>query len=255
MAQNTDDNNNSRPSNDEAAVAFDHPTRSTEAFFGRRKGKPFKPHQAELYANLLPKLAIDIEQPECEDLKSLFSNSPEQIVLEIGFGGAEHLIHRAKLHPEIGFIGCEPFMNGMAKALSSIERENLSNIRLFNEDATQLLDWLPEKQIDRVDLLYPDPWPKKRHWKRRFVNQKNLARIHRVIRVAGEFRFASDIDTYINWTLNHCDAFSNDTQGLVWKATKASDWHEAWEEWYSTRYEQKAIREGRTPAYLKFDRI
>lgn len=263
MGHNIDNNNNDSRSDDiRAADAHKkqaekpkHPDRATEAFFGRRKGKPFTRHQAELYATLLPKLAIDIKAPTCADLKLLFPNTlqkcaPEQIVLEIGFGGGEHLIHRAKLHPEIGFIGCEPFMNGMAKALSSIERESLTNIRLFNEDATQLLDWLPEEQIDQIDLLYPDPWPKKRHWKRRFVNPKNLGRIHKVIRPDGEFRFASDIDTYINWTLKHCSDFG----GLKWKAQKALDWHEPWEEWHSTRYEQKAIREGRSPAYLKFAR-
>lgn len=257
MGHNIDDNIDSRSDDIRAADAHeyqvekpDHPVRSTEAFFGRRKGKPFKPHQAKLYANLLPQLAIDIKVPICTDLKSLFPISPDHIVLEIGFGGGEHLIHRAKLHPEIGFIGCEPFMNGMAKALSSIEREALTNIRLFNEDATQLLDWLPKEQIDRVDLLYPDPWQKKRHWKRRFVNQKNLGRIHKVIRQDGEFRFASDIDTYVNWTLKHCEEFG----GFNWKAQKASDWHEPWQEWFSTRYEQKAIREGRSPAYLKFAR-
>lgn len=248
MTHQIDDKNDSRPSNDEAAETLGHPVRSTEAFYGRRKGKAFKPHQAKLYAALLPKLAIDLEQAPPENLAELFVHNPTSIVLEIGFGGAEHLIHRAKLHPEIGFIGCEPFINGMAKALASIEREGLSNIRLYNDDATQLLDWLPDSQIDRIDLLYPDPWPKKRHWKRRFVSQKNLSRIHKVIKSAGEFRFASDIDTYVNWTLQHTHAHG----GFEWTAKKASDWHEPWEEWYSTRYEQKAIREDRPPTYMIF---
>ena len=243
-------------SNDESRRPNDHPVRASEAFYGRRKGKSLKKRQAELYDSLLPTLAINIEKTPPEHLADLFKHAPKTIVLEIGFGGGEHLIHRAKLNPEYGFIGCEPFINGMAKVLASIEREGLSNIRLYNDDATRLLDWLPENQIDLVDLLYPDPWPKKRHWKRRFVSQKNLARIHRVIKPNGEFRFASDIDSYVNWTLAHVHRFNQGHVGggFIWTAHNASDWREPWDEWLSTRYEQKAIREGRTPAYLIFER-
>lgn len=230
--------------------ALTHPVRLREAFYGRRKGKAFKKHQTELYKNLLPKLALNLTDKPPEQLASLFPKKVNAIVLEVGFGGGEHLIHRAKLHPKIGFIGCEPFANGMAKALASIEREQLSNIRLYDDDATRLLDWLPSEQISRVDLLYPDPWPKKRHWKRRFVSQKNLDRIHKIISKDGEFRFASDIDTYVNWTLRQVYAHNR----FSWTAKNSNDWQQPWEEWISTRYEQKAIREGRTPAYLVFKR-
>lgn len=224
------------------------PERAAGTFFGRRRGKTLRPVQAELVETLLPRLAIDIAGKPPSRLQDLFANRPERIDLEIGFGGGEHLIHRANLHPEYGFIGCEPFVNGMAKALAAIEVEKLTNIRLYDQDAARLLDWLPEMSIDRVDLLYPDPWPKKRHWKRRFVSQENLARIHRILKPGGEFRFASDIENYVNWTLEHAARHG----GFDWTARSAADWQETWPEWITTRYEQKAIREGRRPAYLTF---
>ena len=225
-----------------------HPTRMAGAFFGRRKAKPLKQSQKELTESLLPELLIDISVPAPASPTELFSGRAENCILEIGFGGGEHMADRAKHNPQTGFIGCEPFVNGMAKALSAIDENGLSNIRLYDEDAARLLDWLPDSCLERVYLLYPDPWSKKRHWKRRFVSEANLARIHRVLQPGGEFRFASDIDHYVNWTLRHILAHG----GFEWLATASSDWKEPWEGWLSTRYEQKAIREGRTPAYLIF---
>jgi tRNA (guanine-N7-)-methyltransferase len=227
-----------------------HPERAAGNFYGRRKAKTLKNEQAEALATLLPELKIDLGVPAPSPLNGLFPDSPDNIVLEIGFGGGEHLIHRAKLHPEIGFIGCEPFINGMAKASQSIGVNKLTNIRLYDEDATQLLEWLPDACLSRIDLLYPDPWPKKRHWKRRFLNKDNVKRFYRVLKTGGEFRFASDIESYVNWGLRHVF----DHGGFDWTANKASDWHEAWPEWISTRYEKKAIREGRTPCYMIFEK-
>ena len=222
-------------------------------FFGRRKAKPLKGAQEEALQRLYPELKIDLSAPCPQPLETLFSSHeqvPQGFVLEIGFGGGEHLIHRAKLHPEQGFIGCEPFINGMAKAVRAIADGKLTNIRLFGEDATLLLDWLPDASLSRIDLLYPDPWPKKRHWKRRFVNPGNVKRFHRLLKPGGEFRFASDIESYVNWTLRHV----HDHGGFDWTAMHPDDWRTPWEEWLSTRYEQKAIREGRTPAYFIFRR-
>ena len=222
-------------------------------FFGRRKAKPLKGAQEEALQRLYPELKIDLSAACPQPLETLFSSHeqvPQGFVLEIGFGGGEHLIHRAKLHPEQGFIGCEPFINGMAKAVRAIADGKLTNIRLFGEDATLLLDWLPDASLSRIDLLYPDPWPKKRHWKRRFVNPGNVKRFHRLLKPGGEFRFASDIESYVNWTLRHV----HDHGGFDWTAMHPDDWRTPWEEWLSTRYEQKAIREGRTPAYFIFRR-
>ena len=172
------------------------------------------------------------------------------IRLEIGFGGGEHLAHRAVENPETGFIGVEPFVNSMAKLLATVRERELMNIRLYDDDATQLLDWLPEGSIDHIDLLYPDPWPKKKHWKRRFVSDVNLARFHRVLKPGGKFCFASDIDTYVNWTLQHCARHG----GFDWTATSADDWRTPYANWPGTRYENKAKREGRSSAYLTFIR-
>ncbi len=229
----------------------ERPSRATEAFFGRRKGKALRDNQQRVMDTLLPERMIDLQQPAPQSLATLFSVPVEKIRLEIGFGGGEHLIHRAIEDPQTGFIGVEPFVNSMAKLLSSVEQSDVRNIRVYNDDATELLDWLPEKSIDHIDLLYPDPWPKKKHWKRRFVSQVNLARFHRVLKDDGLFCFASDIDTYVNWTLQHCERHG----GFEWTARNASDWLTPYAGWPSTRYEAKARREGRSSAYLTFKKI
>ncbi|WP_416334197.1 tRNA (guanine(46)-N(7))-methyltransferase TrmB, partial [Agrobacterium cavarae] len=144
-------------------------SRSTEAFYGRRKGKPLRNQQVESIESLLPLLKVDLETPAPTPLAALFPADVKSIRLEIGFGGGEHLVHRAAENPSTGFIGVEPFVNSMAKLLGAVKERELMNIRLYDDDATQLLDWLPDECIDHIDLLYPDPWPKKKHWKRRFV--------------------------------------------------------------------------------------
>ncbi len=220
------------------------------AFFGRRKGHPLRANQAQLFESLLPRLAVDESKPP-QDLAALFPGPVDDIRLEIGFGGGEHLIAQALDSPRVGFIGCEPFVNGMAKALAAIDAQNIHNIRLHHADAVDLLDWLPAASLGRVDLLYPDPWPKRRHWKRRFVNAANIARLARVLRPGGEFRFATDWANYAEWTLlrlTRATAFS-------WTAERADDWRKPWPGFTQTRYEAKAIREGRVPCYLVFRRI
>lgn len=220
------------------------------AFFGRRKGHKLRKQQAELYEELLPKLSLDIAQPAPRDLASIFSFTPEKLQLEIGFGGGEHLLHEARKHPTTGFIGCEPFINGMAKMLAVISNEKIPNIRLHASDALYLLEWLPEHSLDRIDILYADPWPKKRHWKRRFISDENVVRLARVLKRGGSLRFASDIDTYVEWTLVRL-LWNKD---FHWLAEKADDWRLPWAGFPGTRYEQKALREGRKPAYLEFRR-
>ena len=228
----------------------DRPQRATEAFFGRRKGKPLRGLQADTLKTGLSSLKIDLGQPAPQPLAALFPVAVDSIRLEIGFGGGEHLVHRAGEEPQTGFIGVEPFVNSMAKLLSRVRDLGLENIRVYEDDATQLLDWLPDACIDRIDLLYPDPWPKRKHWKRRFVSQVNLDRFHRVLKPGGLFCFASDIDTYVNWTLLHCRSHG----GFAWTARNAADWLTPYAGWPGTRYEAKARREGRSSAYLTFSK-
>jgi tRNA (guanine-N7-)-methyltransferase len=227
----------------------DTPAKPTRAFFGRRKGHPLRPHQAVLFETLLPRLALDLTATAPSDLRTLFADVDE-VRLESGFGGGEHLIAEAERHPRAGFIGIEPFVNGMAKALAAIEQRKLGNIRLHHGDATELLSWLPQASLAGVDLLYPDPWPKRRHWKRRFVQDDSIAAIARLLRDGGEFRFATDIADYAAWTLVRL-ARSPD---FTWTAERADHWRKPWAGWPGTRYEAKAKREGRTPCYLIFRR-
>ena len=214
------------------------------AFYGRRHGKRLRPKQAAGISGTLPNLQIDCSGPVRPD--ALFASDKTAYWLEIGFGGGEHLINNASLHPDIGHLGCEPFINGMAKLVLLIEKEGIDAIRLHNEDAVQLLDQLPDASLDRIYLLYPDPWPKRRHNKRRFVSDENLSRMARVLKPGGEFRFASDIDHYVGWTL----ARILRSPDFVWTAEQPDDWRLPWENWPSTRYEAKAIREGRKSSYL-----
>jgi len=203
-----------------------------------------------LMETLLPKLAVDLTTPAPAELVQLFPQSVDHVRLEIGFGGAEHMIAEAEREPRSGFIGVEPFVNGMAKALAAIEAEKLANIRLHFGDATFLLAWLPPASLTRVDLIYPDPWPKRRHWKRRFVQDESVAEIARVLRPGGEFRFASDIADYAAWTLQRLLR----SPEFAWTAERADDWRRPWPGFSGTRYEAKAKREGRVPGYFIFRR-
>ena len=223
--------------------------KKTGAFFGRRKGHPLRARQSALFETLLPKLALDLSAPPPADLRALFEGV-DDVRMESGFGGGEHLIAEASQHPRTGFIGIEPFVNGMAKALAAIDEKKLGNIRLYHGDATDVLAWLPAAGLSRVDLLYPDPWPKRRHWKRRFVQDSSVAALARIVRPGGEFRFASDIPDYVAWTL----ARLMRAPDFAWTAEQADDWRKPWPGFTSTRYEAKAKREGRVPCYLIFQR-
>lgn len=221
------------------------------AFYGRRKGKPLRLGQAALIEGLLPELAVDTSAPS-SDPRRLFPQAVADVWVESGFGGGEHLMALAEAWPDVGLIGAEPFVNGMAKALARIQALDFDDrIRLHHADSVALLDWLPEASIGRFYLLYPDPWPKKRHWKRRFVGPDNLDRIARVLRPGGEFRFASDWSPYVDWTLKRVLAHP----AFTWTAEVADDWKTPWAGWPGTRYEEKAFREGRVPAYLIFRRV
>ena len=221
-----------------------------DGLYGRRKGKPLSPRRVHLMATDFRVLAIDVDEAAPAGLAALFPHRPAMIVLEIGFGAGEHLIAGAAAAPATGFIGVEPFLNGMANAVAAIHDAGLTNIRLFDGEAVRLLDWLPAASLDRVDLLYPDPWPKRRHWKRRVVSAENLDRLARVLKPGGVFRFASDIPAYVEWTL----ALTLAHPAFAWTATRADDWRRPFPAWPGTRYEAKALAAGRTPTYLAFRR-
>ncbi|HVX78730.1 MAG TPA: tRNA (guanine(46)-N(7))-methyltransferase TrmB [Bradyrhizobium sp.] len=222
--------------------------RAQGSFFGRRKGHKLRLHQADLIEHLLPRLALDISNPNPADLTELFDRPLDGVRLEIGFGGGEHLVAEALASPNLGFIGCEPYVNGMAKILAQIEAHDIGNIRLFAGDAAELLAWAPPGSLTRIDLIHPDPWPKRRHWKRRFVQDATIAAMARILKPGGEFRFVSDIADYCAWTLAHL-ARSPD---FTWIAERASDWRLPWPDYTMTRYGRKAEREGRKAAYLRF---
>jgi tRNA (guanine-N7-)-methyltransferase len=220
------------------------------AFFGRRKGHKLRPRQVRLFETLLPSLAIDLSRPAPIGLRQLFAVPVTEVALEIGFGGGEAMTAQAQAHPQTGFIGVEAFVNGMAKALAAIETNGLRNIRLHFADALDLIAWLPEKSLARIDLIHPDPWPKRRHWKRRFVQDDMVAQLARILRPGGEFRFVTDIADYTAWTLQRL-ARSN---AFEWTAQAADDWRNPWPGFIATRYHAKAAREARTSCFLIFRR-
>jgi tRNA (guanine-N7-)-methyltransferase len=226
------------------------PARS-RAFFGRRKGHRLRPHQKALLGTLLPQLALALDKPAPCALAQLFPRPRDAVRLEIGFGGGEHLVAQALANPGQGFIGCEPFVNGMAKILSQIEACAIDNVRLHAGDGIDLLEWLPGASLAGIDLLYPDPWPKRRHWKRRFIQSRTIALMARALRPGGEVHFATDIPDYTAWTLERFAA----AREFIWTAERADDWRAPWPGFAATRYEAKAKQQGREPCYLVFRRV
>lgn len=219
-------------------------------FFGRRKGHRLRARQAELIETLLPRLALDLREHAPEPLTALFPVAVTDVRLEIGFGGGEHLTAEAGRNPHAGFFGCEPFVNGMAKALVAIEAQGLRNVRLHLGDAVPVLSWLPPASLAGIDLLYPDPWPKRRHWKRRLIQGDTVAAMARVLRPGALFRFASDSADYAAWTLLRFLRAPD----FIWTAERAEDWRKPWPDFMYTRYHRKAARAGRAPTYLMFRR-
>ncbi|MEM6547086.1 MAG: GNAT family N-acetyltransferase [Pseudomonadota bacterium] len=225
-------------------------------FYGRRHGKRLRAGQRDLLDTRLAALAPQgvgwAENPQRDpiDLGALFPGLG-RVWLEIGFGGGEHMIAQARANPDIGILGCEPFVNGVAQLLSAVERAGVDNLRIHAGDARDLMDVLPPASIDRAFLLYPDPWPKRRHWKRRFMNPEPLDQLARVMRAGADLRLATDIGDYVRHSLLALDAHP----GFVWTADRAADWRVPWHDWSGTRYEAKAIREGRMPYYITAMRI
>ena len=219
-------------------------------FYGRIKGKALKPAQDRDLQDLLPRLSLTgitrEDNPDRTPLDMGFAGG-KPVWLEVGFGGGEHIVHQAKENPDVQFIGVEPYINGVAMLLGKIRREGVTNIALHMGDARDLMDVLPEASIDKAFLLYPDPWPKARHHRRRFVTPEHLIPLHRVVKAGAILRIATDIEDYVRQALQEVPK-----AGFDWLAEVPSDWRVAWADWISTRYEQKALREGRTPHYLTF---
>ncbi|HRX36057.1 MAG TPA: tRNA (guanosine(46)-N7)-methyltransferase TrmB [Aestuariivirga sp.] len=207
-------------------------------FYGRRKGHALRRHHSGLMEQLLPHLRVE--------LGDALAGMGDRRWLEIGFGGGEHLAHQAQLHPGVSFLGAEPFVNGIAKLLALVEEKDLRNVLVHDGDARDLLEVLPEASFERIYLLFPDPWPKARHNKRRFVSAENVSHFHRILKQEGLFLFASDIEDYVSWTREHVAAHGG--------FREEGDPVEPFENWIQTRYEAKARREGRGSTYLTFRR-
>lgn len=216
--------------------------------YGRRKGHKLSARRQNLVDELLPRLRPDTAQPF--NTEQLFGGQVSDLWLEIGFGAGEHLLWQAAENPDVGFIGCEPFINGVANLLAGIDEQGLENVRVHDGDAREILPWIASGSIGRIFLLYPDPWPKARHAKRRFINAATLEELSRIMRPGAELRIASDIGDYLRTALETLMP----SPDFEWLAERPSDWRNRPEDWPRTRYEEKALREGRKGHYLRFMR-
>lgn len=225
-------------------------------FYGRRKGKGLRPSQEGYLEEDLSALSpgpVDWDvNPDRDslDLSSCFPGAKEYW-LEIGFGGGEHLVHQAEINPDVGIIGCEPYINGVAMLLGKVRSAGVKNLRVHPGDARDMFDVIPDAALSRVFLLYPDPWPKKRHHRRRFVTPEHLGPLAQKMCVGSILRIATDIEDYVRQSLEQVLANGS----FEWLAETPGDWRDAWDDWIPTRYEQKALREGRKPHYLTFRKV
>ena len=220
-------------------------------FYGRIKGKALNAAQDRYLDEDLPRLSVSgitrEENPERDflDIHQLAGGRP--IWLEVGFGGGEHLVHQALNNPDVQFLGVEPYVNGVAMLLGKMRNAGVTNIKLHMGDARNLMDVLPDGSVSKAFLLYPDPWPKLRHHRRRFVTPEHLIPLNRCLKTGAKFRVATDIEDYVRQTLQEVPK-----AGFDWLAEGPEDWRAPWGDWISTRYEKKALREDRTPHYMTF---
>ena len=243
--------------------------------FGRNRGRALRPYQQWLVDDLLPTLTVTLHSP-LEGESNRFSDSvggkvskksphqiakeaiwlplkggAEKLALEIGFGGGEHLLAQATHNPDTLFIGCEPYINGVAKCLAGIDEQKISNIRLFTRDARELIEALPDACLDSVFILFPDPWPKLRHNKRRLVNTETLSMLARIHKKGGRLLIATDHVDYSVWILevllNHSD--------YKWTAKEQADWKTPPADWTTTKYQRKTTEQGREPVFMECVRV
>lgn len=222
-------------------------------FYGRRRGPGLSPRQKALLERGYARIGIAKPEPQAGalDFDALFGRPYPRHALEIGFGKGEHLAWQAERNPDTAFIGCEPFVNGLASFLGQAEAQKLENVRVYGDDARDILEALPDGSLDLVYLLHPDPWPKRRHAKRRFIAPQNLDLISRVLRDEGEFRIATDHPVYRQWTAVHMAQ----RQDFEWLAERPADWRQPPVDWLETRYAAKAGREGRSGTYFRYRRL
>jgi len=216
-------------------------------FYGRKRGRALRAGQQSLVDTLLPDLRVPLEQP-IADPRHLFGGKVDRVWLEVGFGGGEHLADLAEAHPRTGLIGCEPYVNGVAKLLTAVRDRGLGNVRILDDDARLLLARLPDGSIDRVFVLFPDPWPKRRHWNRRFIGPENLPALARILKPGGELRAATDHPGYLTWMLMHLGRHPD----FEWLAEGPADWRQRPADWPPTRYERKSL--AGVPHFMRFRR-
>ncbi|HYD32816.1 MAG TPA: tRNA (guanine(46)-N(7))-methyltransferase TrmB [Azospirillaceae bacterium] len=233
---------------------IEHPAERRPQLYGRRLGRPLRRRKSELVETLLPRLRLTLPEPGGRltpaSLFPAMPTPPRAVWLEVGFGGGEHLADQAQAHPDIGFIGCEPFVNGVAGLLKHVDDRGLMNVRIQPDDARPLIDALPDASIGRCFVLFADPWPKKRHALRRFIGPENLPRLSRILEDGAELRLASDDMGLVRWMLEHTWRHPD----FEWLARAPSDWRQRPADCPPTRYEQKAIEAGRKPVFLRFQR-
>ena len=221
-------------------------------WYGRRHGRKLRGGRRALLRDLLPRVRLVVPRGGGRlDMGALFGRPMAEIWLEIGFGAGEHLAAQARAHPEIGLIGCEPYVNGVASLLAAMERGGLTNIRIFDDDARLLLDSLADASIARAFLLFSDPWPKKRHHKRRVISPDSLDTLARLLKDGAELRFASDHMGYVRWTLE----LATRHPCFRWLAGAKRDWLQRPADGYETRYEAKAAAAGAVCVHLAFERL
>ncbi|WP_207455813.1 tRNA (guanine(46)-N(7))-methyltransferase TrmB [Azospirillum sp. SYSU D00513] len=238
---------NADPADAPSADQFPDPAKR---LFGRRKGRPLRKRKSGLLDTLLPTLQIaPPEEGSRIEPAGLFARPVEDVWLEVGFGSGHHLAWQAQHNPTVGLIGAEPFLNGVAALMALIEDAGVADtVRVLPDDARPLLDALPDASIGRAFVLFADPWPKKRHWERRFIGPANLARLSRVLKDGAELRLASDDMGLVRWMLEHTVKHPD----FEWTARGPADWRERPADWPPTRYEEKAIAAGRKPVFLRF---
>ncbi len=230
----------------------EHRSQPHRVLYGRRRGKPPRPARQAILDRLLPELAIDLRDaaPNSLDPRQLFGPGVTDVWFEVGFGNGEHLMAQCRANPNIGIIGAEPYLAGVARLVSYADTYRLNNVRIFADDARLLLDVLIDQSLGRLFTLFPDPWPKTRHHKRRFVQPDTVQAVARILKPGGEWRLATDDMSYCRWILRHLIGRSD----FAWLIEDASDWRQRSADWPETRYEAKALAEGRAPMFLKFRR-